>query len=148
MPSSVSASWTGLPGVEGPAHARNHLMVDREILDFSGELREAGCWSAAGRLRPYAADARVQEVRQPCSTDEGLEQGSEASGGGTGGKAAGQAELATGHHAPDAEPGARAGGAEAGTASRRKAERSTIHRAAAPHLRKGHVAGGVLRTGT
>src|SRR5712692_1957385 len=90
---------------------------------------------AAGSLRTHAADGRSWEVRQPRSTAEGLEQSSATSGGGTGGKAVGRVDLATGHHAPNAGSGGRADGTGAGTASSRTAERRrTIHRAAAPHL--------------
>src|ERR1700730_8769697 len=106
-------------------------------------------WSAAGRwTTTYAADARAWAVRQPRSTEEGPEQRQEAGGGGTGGKEAGHAELATGHHAPDTGPGARAGGPGTGTASNRTEERSAIYRAAAPHLRHRHAQGGVSRPET
>jgi RNA-directed DNA polymerase len=54
---------------------------------------QAGRWSAAGSRETHAADARAWEVRQPHSTKEGPEQRPEAGGGGTGGKAAGQAEV-------------------------------------------------------
>jgi hypothetical protein len=76
-----------------------------------------GRWSAAGSRETHAADARAWEVRQPRSTEEGPEQSREAGSGGTGGKAAGQAELATGHHAPDTGPGRRACGPGTSTAS-------------------------------
>jgi hypothetical protein len=115
---SKNASWMGPHGVVDPAHARKHLA--REPGD-PRSLRAAppmqGRWSAAGSQETHAADARAWEVRQLRSTKEGPEQRPEAGSGGTGGKAAGQAEPATGHHVPDTGPGARACGAGAGTAS-------------------------------
>jgi hypothetical protein len=86
-------------------HARKHLARepgDPRLLLAPGRRVE----SAAGSSRTHAADARAWEVRQLRSTREGPEQGSATSGGGTGGKAVGQAEPVTGHHAPDTEPGA------------------------------------------
>src|ERR1700687_5618610 len=122
-------------GVEEPAHARKHLARepgDPRLLQAAPPMQ--GRWSAAGSRKTHAADGRAWEVRQPRSTEEGLEQRHEAGGGGTGGKAAGGANPATGEHAPDTGPGARAGSTGAGTASSRTAERSTIHGAAAPHV--------------
>src|SRR6202171_419993 len=92
-------------GVEEPAHARKHLAREpgdpRHLLAPGRRVD-----SAAGSPRTHAADERAWEVRQPRSTREGLEQSLEAGSGETGGKAAGRAELVTGHHAPDTEPGA------------------------------------------
>src|ERR1700687_417907 len=122
-------------GVEEPAHARKHLARepgDPRFLQAAPPMQ--GRWSAAGSQKTHADDVRTWEVRQPRSAEEGPEQSREAGGGGAGGKAAGQAELATGHHAPNTGSGARACGTGAGTASSRTAEGSAIHRAAAPHL--------------
>src|SRR5579864_3313457 len=136
-------------GVRDPEHARTHLAREPGDPRSSPEVRRMhGRWSAAGSLRTNAADARAWEVRQPRSTEEGLEQSLATSGGGTGGKAAGRAELATGHHAPDTGPGARASGAGASTASSTSKEGSATHGAAAPHLRHRDAQGGVLRVGT
>src|ERR1700730_18115680 len=107
-----------------------------------------GCWSAATSRKTHAADERAWEVRQLRSTEEGAEQSREAGGGGAGGKAAGQAELATEQDAADTGPGRCGCGTGAGTASSRTEEGSAIHRAAAPHLRHRHAAGGGLRVTT
>src|SRR5450755_4220230 len=90
---SATRDGRGPHGVGDPVHARKHLVRepgDPRFLLAPGRRVE----SAAGSPRTHAADARVWEVRQPRSTEEGLEQSSEMGGGGTGGKAAGQAELA------------------------------------------------------
>src|ERR1700694_4365127 len=84
----------GPHGVGDPAHARKHLARepgDPRFLQAAPPMQ--GRWSAAGSQETHAADGRAWEVIQPRSTAEGPEQGSEASGGGAGGKAAGQAEL-------------------------------------------------------
>src|ERR1700682_416927 len=94
-------------GVEEPAHARKHLARepgDPRPLQAAPPMQ--GRWSAAGSRKTHAADGRAWEVRQPRSTEEGPEQRPEAGHGGTGGEAAWQAALVTGHHAPDTEPGA------------------------------------------
>src|SRR5712692_10437342 len=131
----------GPHGVGDPAHARKHLAREPGEPRTSPSVKQAGRWSAAGSRETHAADAQAWEVRQLRSTEEGPEQRPEAGSGGTGGKAAGQAKLATGHHAPDAGPSARARGTGAGTASNCTEERSAIHRAAAPHLRHRHAQG-------
>src|SRR6202171_758878 len=94
----------GPHGVGDPAHARKHLARepgDPRLLQAAPPMQ--GRWSAAGSRKTHAADGRAWEVRQPRSTEEGPEQRPEAGHGGTGGKAAGQAGIATGHHAPHAE---------------------------------------------
>src|SRR6202158_2762237 len=113
-------------GVEEPAHARKHLARepgDPRPLQAAPPMQ--GRWSAAGSRKTHAADGRAWEVRQPRSTEEGSEQRQEAGGGGTGGKAAGRAEPATGDHAPNSESGARAWSTGAGRASSRTEGRRT-----------------------
>src|ERR1700682_5170915 len=134
----------GPHGVGDPAHARKHLARepgDPRLLQAVPPMQ--GRWSAAGSWKTDAADGRAWEVRQPRSTEEGPEQSQEAGGGGAGGKAAGQAELATDQHAPNTGSGARAGGSGTGTASNRTEERSAMYRAAAPYLRHRYAQGGV-----
>jgi hypothetical protein len=104
---SVTRDGRGPCGVEDPVHARKHHAREPgepRFLLAPGRRVE----SAAGSPRTHAADARAWAVRQPHSAEEGPEQSSATSGGGAGGKAAGQAEPATRHHAPDTEPGAMA----------------------------------------
>src|SRR5216683_4062626 len=116
----------GPHGVGDPAHARKHLAREPgDPRSLQGAPAMQGRWSAAGSRKTHAADGRAWEVRQPRSAEEGPEQSQEAGGGGTGGKAAGRAELATGHHAPNTGPGARARGTGAGTASSRTEEGSS-----------------------
>src|SRR5712691_6232867 len=123
---SPARDGLGPHGVEDPEHARQHLARepgDPRFLQAAPPMQ--GRWSAAGSRETHAADVRAWEVRQPHSTEEGLEQSSGTSSGGTGGKGAGQAELATGHHAPDTAPGVSdtepsvRGRREAGTAGSR-----------------------------
>src|SRR6266851_5752956 len=98
--SARARAGRGPHGVGDPAHARKHLARepgDPKLLLAPGRRVE----SAAGSRETHAADARAWEVRQPRSTKESPEQSQEAGGGGIGGKAAGQAKLATGHHAPN-----------------------------------------------
>src|SRR6266498_4029069 len=129
---AIARAGRGPHGVVDPVHARKHL--EREPGDPRPSRTPGWRRDAAGSRETHAADARAWEVRQPRNTKEGLEQGSATGCGETGGKAAGQAELATRHHAPDTGPGARACGPGAGTASSRTEESSTIYCAAAPHL--------------
>src|SRR5438128_322392 len=112
---AIARAGRGPYGVADPAHARKHLA--REPGDPRSSRSPGWRRDAAGSRETNAADARAWEVRQPRTTKEGPEQGQEAGGGGIGGKAAGQAKLATGHHAPNTGSGARACGTGAGTAS-------------------------------
>src|SRR5258708_25080928 len=113
---AIARAGRGPHGVGDPGHARKHLAREpgdpRHLLAPGRRVD-----SAAGSPRTHAADERAWEVRQPRSTEEGPEQSQEAGGGGAGGKAAGQAEIVTGHHAPDTGPNTSAGGAGASTAS-------------------------------
>jgi len=84
-------------------------------------------WSAAGRRRAVAADARVREVRPGHSSDEACEQ-SRATGGGVGGaKGRGRGKRASATQARGAGPGKRVTALERvrEVARQRKKERFT-----------------------
>ena len=79
--------------------------------------------TASGSRKAHADDGRAREVGPLRSTEEAAEQGWATSGGGDGGKGAGQGELARSRHAPDTEPGGRAQCARAGTYRPREEDR-------------------------
>src|SRR5437868_12879450 len=110
---------------------RHSLFGNREVSWLTKAAHRH--WSASGRRRAEADDARPREVRSCHSSEEACEQ-CRATGGGAGGaKGGNRGERGPAKHAPGAGPGKRVTGAGARTASRKAKEEGAVHRALPPH---------------
>src|SRR5713101_1690665 len=122
-------------------HVRKHLACIWETSDLPTVKGDVG---RRGKPKGIADDEQVGGVGQARSVDEATEQSWATSGGDRGEKGPGQGEFAAARHAPDTGPGTRETGAGADTSSGRAREGREVDLAAAPHLRRGHLTGGVL----
>src|SRR5258707_497004 len=105
------------------------LLGNREISSLACRRMDR---SASGRRGAIADDERTGEVRLRRSSYEDCEQGWGTSCGVGGAKGGDQGEHGSVTHAPGADPGKRATGAGACTASCKTAEEGAVHRASTP----------------
>src|SRR5262245_35377319 len=134
MVGRVNASvWTAQRG-RRPGMCRSFLGGNREIPRPTNRSKAA--WSASGRRRAIADDARTREVRLCRSSWEVGEQGRAIGCGIDGAKGRDQGKCGPANHAPGSEPGKRVTCAGTHTTSSKAKEEGTVHLASPPHQRR------------